>query len=289
MKTENSFVPDVEPDWEGLEEVIGLVAGRNVAVLTGAGCSTASGIPDYRGPETSKRERSPILYREFVGDASARRRYWARSAIGWPRLKLAKPNRAHEILAKWEQEGRIAGLITQNVDRLHTKAGSRAVVDLHGALAEVICLDCKQLDCRDRVQGEMRALNPNWASYIPVDGEIAPDGDAELPGEIPQEFDVPHCRSCGGVLKPNVVFFGENVAREVVDKAWSILYGAEALLVLGSSLTVFSGYRFVRAAAKEGIPVGIINLGETRGDGEANVRLRAEVGDALKRVDEHLR
>lgn len=287
--SKNPFLPTIEPDWAGFEELLTLVAGRRLAVLTGAGCSTASGIPDYRGPETIKKERRPILYREFVGDAAARRRYWARSALGWPKIKSARPNQAHHTLAAWEEKGRLSGLITQNVDRLHRRAGSREVVDLHGALEEVICLGCRAVSSRDELQERLKERNPGWARYLPDEREaIAPDGDVEIPAEITEAFEVPACRECGGVLKPNVVFFGENVARPVVDRAWEMLFGAEMLLVLGSSLTVFSGYRFVRAAAKEEIPVGIINIGPTRGDGEASVRLEARVGEALKMLDEHL-
>jgi NAD-dependent deacetylase sirtuin 4 len=251
--------------------------GSTVCVLTGAGCSTESGIPDYRGPGTMARARNPIQHRQFEQDAAWRARYWARSALGWPRVAGARPNPAHRALAElgWP-------IVTQNVDRLHHKAGSPVVIELHGALAEVVCLGCGSRVARDDFQVELLAANPGLARRVAADPaglgvEAAPDGDAELDGLAV----VPACRSCGGVLKPDVVFFGGNVPRERVDAASERVRTASALLVVGSSLTVFSGYRFVKRAAEWGIPVAIVNLGPTRGDPLAAMRVDAPAGELL--------
>lgn len=276
------FVPDTDSDLTRLPELVDLLDGATIAVLTGAGCSTASGIPDYRGPQTKNKDRSPILYTEFVRDPTARRRYWARSAIGWPRIRGAEPNDAHYHLAELERRGLLSGLITQNVDGLHAAAGSRRTIALHGSLAEVICLDCRTIVSRDDVQRRIERANPGWTDGL--GGEIAPDGDVELPDGVPDDFRVPDCTECGGILKPNVVFFGENVAKSTVERAWQIVHSADALLVVGSSLTVYSGFRFVRGADRRGLPVGIINLGKTRGDDHATVRVPARVGEALDRL-----
>lgn len=252
-----------------------------MVALTGAGCSTESGIPDYRGPETARRARNPIQYHEFVCSAGVRQRYWARSFVGWPRMADARPNPAHESLAALEQAGLLRGIITQNVDRLHHSAGSQRVVELHGALAEVRCMDCSHVESRHSLQARLAALNPGWAAH---GVEQAPDGDAELAGEMVQRFRVPGCVACGGPLKPHVVFFGENVPRPVVDRAWALLDEAEVLLVVGSSLTVFSGFRFVRRAAERKLPVAIVNLGPTRGDTLAQLRVDAQAGRLLPRL-----
>ncbi|MCA9630744.1 MAG: NAD-dependent protein deacetylase [Myxococcales bacterium] len=252
-------------------------------VLTGAGVSTESGIPDYRGPETARRARNPIQYKEFTSSVAGRQRYWARSVIGWPRFREASPNRTHSALAELERRGKVTGVITQNVDRLHTKAGGRELVELHGALAEVRCLGCGDLSCRDRLQERLLELNPGWDARRV---ELAPDGDAELGlGEV-EGFQLAACERCGGVLKPNVVFFGEGVPRPVVDRAWGLFDAADGLLVAGSSLVVFSGFRFVRRAAQEGKPVAIVNLGDTRGHEHAALTLNAPVGEVF---DELLR
>jgi NAD-dependent SIR2 family protein deacetylase len=263
---------------DDLEALVGLLRGRRVAVLTGAGCSTESGIPDYRGPGTRARARNPIQHRAFVGDAAMRARYWARSAIGWPRFSKARPNAAHLALAELEARGAIAGLVTQNVDRLHHEAGSHSVVELHGALADVRCLDCGAREGRADLQARLLAANPG---FVDRSFEIAPDGDAELPAEAVAGFVVPGCLACGGVLKPDVVFFGDNVPRPRVDASYAMVDEAEVLLVVGSSLTVFSGYRFVLRARERGIPVAIVNLGETRGDPHATIRVDARAGDVL--------
>jgi NAD+-dependent protein deacetylase sirtuin 4 len=258
--------------------LVDLLAGRRVVALTGAGCSTESGIPDYRGPETARRARNPIQYRGFLDSAAARRRYWARSFLGWPRMATARPNPAHLALAALERAGMLTGVITQNVDRLHHAAGSARVVELHGALAEVRCLGCGAIEDRDGVQARLTVLNPRSVTW-PV--EHAPDGDAELDDDTVADFAVAPCLGCGGVLKPGVVFFGESVPAPVVEAAWALLGESDALLVVGSSLTVFSGYRFVRRASERGMPVGIVNLGPTRGDAHAHVRVDARCGQAL--------
>jgi NAD+-dependent protein deacetylase sirtuin 4 len=260
-----------------IEALRHLTEGRRVVVLTGAGCSTESGIPDYRGPETARRARNPVQYRAFTSDPEARRRYWARSMIGWPRFQAARPNAAHHALAAAEEAGLIAGVITQNVDRLHHVGGSRQVVELHGALAEVRCLDCGALSCRAALQQRLEAQNPGWREEHAT---LAPDGDADAEA-LPADFTVTPCEGCGGVLKPNVVFFGEAVPRAVVDAAFRLFDEAEALLVVGSSLAVFSGYRFVRRAAERGLPIGIVNLGSCRGDAHAAARVDGPAGRVL--------
>ncbi len=273
------FVPSIPSDLSAIPELVELLDDKTAAVLTGAGCSTASGIPDYRGPETKDDDHNPIMYNDFVTDPAARRRYWARSAIGWPRIRRAEPNDAHRHLAELERRGRLTGIVTQNVDDLHEAAGCRAVLALHGSLSDVVCLACRTVIDRGDIQRRIERENPGWTDQH--GGRLAPDGDMELPEEIPPNFRVPHCTDCGGILKPDVVFFGENVAASIVDRAWEIVDDADALLVVGSSLTVYSGFRFVRGADRRGLPVAIVNLGSTRGDDHATLRVEARVGDAL--------
>jgi len=270
-----------------LAELIQLLRGRRVVALTGAGCSTESGIPDYRGPDTPPRTRPPIQHREFVDHAAARQRYWARSVLGWSRFSAAQPNPAHAALAELERRGVVAGVITQNVDGLHGAAGSRAVVELHGALARVRCLACSAVSTRDALQARLLAANPNWLERA-RSAQLAPDGDADLPDDLVAGFTVVDCEACGGTsgtpagtIMPDVVFFGGSVPRATLDAAWQLFDRAEVLLVIGSSLTVFSGFRFVRRAAERGVPVGILNRGPTRGDPHATVRLDARAGAAL--------
>lgn len=265
--------------------LIRLIRGSHVVVLSGAGCSTESGIPDYRGPKTRRKSNNPIQYRDFVSDAGARTRYRARSALGWPRIAEAEPNDGHRALAHLEQAGIVRGVITQNVDRLHQEAGSQHVVELHGALADVRCLNCGTLESRRGVQRRLLMLNPSWRDRT---AELAPDGDAELPAPAPHSFQVPDCRRCGGVLKPDVVFFGENVPHHRVEQAWQLFEEADTLLVVGSSLTVYSGYRFVLRAADEKRPVAIVNLGPTRGDDLACLRLDGRTGEVLPRLAQAL-
>jgi NAD+-dependent protein deacetylase sirtuin 4 len=257
-----------------IDELVSLLRNRKVAVLTGAGCSTESGIPDYRGPGTRDRARNPIQHRAFISDPIARARYWARSAVGWSRFSTVEPNAAHHAIAKMP----LTGLITQNVDRLHHRAGSSDVVELHGALAEVRCLACNTREDRDRLQSRILAMNPDFKV---TDAELAPDGDSEVET---RNFQVPACLQCGGILKPDVVFFGDNVPRPRVEQAFAMADAAEVLLVVGSSLTVFSGYRFVLRAAERGQKIGIVNLGETRGDPHAHVRVDGRAGEIMPRV-----
>lgn len=261
-----------------IEALAHLMRGRPTLVLSGAGISTESGIPDYRGPNGSLRTRRPMLYRDFVGSPDARRRYWARSALGWTRVGTAQPNAGHAAVARLELLGFVTGVITQNVDGLHQAAGSIRVLELHGSLAEVRCLSCGTLEMRDHLQARLLEENPAWASAAAV---AAPDGDAEAAVEIVASFSVPACLRCGGVLKPDVVFFGESVPRPRVEAGWKMLAGAEVLLVVGSSLAIFSGLRFVSQAARENKPVAIVNQGETRGDGVAAVRIEGRLGDVL--------
>ncbi|MGD9695511.1 MAG: NAD-dependent protein deacetylase [Thermoleophilia bacterium] len=251
------------------------LSGR-LMVLTGAGLSTDSGIPDYRGPGAPA--RMPMTYQEFTASEANRRRHWARAHVGWARMGGARPNAGHRALARLEQQGRVELLVTQNVDGLHEAAGSRRMIALHGRIADVVCLDCRRVTGRDAMQARMAALNPGWLARH---AEVAarPDGDVEL--EATEGFAVPACESCGGRLKPDVVFFGESVPRERVARSFAALERADALLVAGSSLTVMSGFRFVLAAAKAGTPVVIVNRGPTRGDDLATVRLEEGCSEFL--------
>lgn len=270
-----------------LRELVHLLRGRRVVVLAGAGCSTESGIPDYRGPEGSLKRRSPIQYGEFVRRPEARVRYWARSTVGWPRMAATRPNPAHRALADLEAGGVVAGIITQNVDGLHQAAGSRRVVELHGTLARVKCLECGQGERRDAFQQRLVAENASWLDAMErarSRAETAPDGDAELPPDVVAGFRVPGCPACGGMVKPDVVLFGENVPPDRVDDAWRLFFDGDALLVVGSSLTVFSGRRFIYRAEEEGVPIAVVNLGPTRADAVAATKVEDRVGRVLPRV-----
>jgi len=247
-------------------------------VLTGAGCSTASGIPDYRDAAGAWKSRPPVSFAEFTGSAASRRRYWARSLVGWRRVAAARPSLAHLALARLEHAGRIAVVTTQNVDGLHQKAGSRRVVDLHGRLDEVECLECGAVVSRHDVQALLEAWNPEHAAR---DAPAAPDGDARLAAD-PEGLTVPDCPACGGALKPRVVFFGEGVPRGRVEAALAGLDGCDAVLVVGSSLMVYSGYRFCLAAAERGLPIAALNLGRTRADALLALKVEAECGAALQ-------
>lgn len=270
---------------QAVDALAQLLFRRHALVLTGAGCSTESGIPDYRGPESIKKPRNPIQYRAFVTKPEARVRYWARSMLGWPRFRTFEPNAAHRALAALERNGTIRALLTQNVDRLHQKAGSRGVNELHGALQQTVCLDCGERGCRDGFQLRLRELNPGFER---LSIELAPDGDADLGEETLANFRVPPCETCGGVVKPDVVFFGENVPRPRVDAAFEALDAADVLLVVGSSLTIFSGYRFILRAKERGLPIAVVNLGPTRGDAHAQLRIDAPAGVVLPKLAELL-
>lgn len=276
-------------DPEATTALVDLLVGRRVVVLAGAGCSTESGIPDYRGPGSKGRRRQPMTYQEFVGGEAARARYWARSAVGWPRMAAARPNPAHYALSRLEEAGVIRGIITQNVDGLHHAAGSRRVVELHGSLAWIRCLGCGARVERGGFQERLYETNAAWAAWVRSlgaagDAESNPDGDVELPSWAVEGFRVPPCEACGGVLKPDVVFFGENVPRERVEEAWRLYEEGEVLLVVGSSLTVWSGRRFVDRAAREGVPVAVVNVGPTRADDVAALKVEARVGRVLPAV-----
>lgn len=256
-----------------------IAAHRRLFVLTGAGCSTGSGIPDYRDEQGAWKRTPPVTYQAFVGDGITRRRYWARSLVGWPRIAQAQPNAAHRALAALEARGRCSQLLTQNVDGLHQAAGSRAVIDLHGRLDAVVCLGCGASSSRADVQRRLAEANPAWAGLA---AGAAPDGDADLEDRDFATFQVPACDGCGGMLKPDVVFFGENVPRARVDAAMARLAQADAMLVVGSSLMVYSGLRFVHAAVRAQIPVAAVNLGRTRADDLLRFRMAAPCGDALR-------
>jgi len=274
-------------DLETLQPLLDLLRGRRVVVLAGAGCSTESGIPDYRGPDA--KPRAPMQYGEFVRSEAARVRYWARSAVGWPRFSAARPNAGHHALAALEEAGAVQGVITQNVDGLHHAAGSRRVVELHGSLASVRCLACGQASPRDEWQARLLAGNAEWARRLSGEVEQAPDGDAELPAWAMETFHVPACEACGGVIKPDVVFFGENVPAQRVEDAWRLFAEAEVLLVAGSSLTVCSGRRFIYRAQQDGVPIGIINIGPTRADEMAAAKVEGPLGRVLPRLADALR
>jgi len=270
-------------------ELVALLVGRRVAVLTGAGISTDSGIPDYRGPDSPP--SNPMTIRQFTTDPVFRQRYWARNHVGWRHMDETLPNAGHRALAALERAGAVAGIITQNVDLLHTKAGSSNVINLHGTYAQVICLGCGYTMTRAALAEHLEALNPGFIERAQAVGglEVAPDADAVIASAADiAGFRYLDCPCCGGMLKPNIVYFGESVPNEIVAQACSMVENAEALLVVGSSLTVFSGYRFVRHAAANGIPVGIVNRGPTRGDDLATVKLENGCSETLVLLTDEL-
>ena len=267
-------------------ELIALVANRRVAVLTGAGISTDSGIPDYRGPDSPP--SNPMTIRQFTSDPVFRQRYWARNHVGWRHMDETLPNAGHRAVAALERDGVVTGVITQNVDLLHTKAGSHNVVNLHGTYAQVICLNCGESMSRAALGEKLDALNPGFIERVGAASglAVAPDADAVVTDTA--SFRYLGCPACGGMLKPDIVYFGENVAKDVVEQAFSLVDAADALLVAGSSLTVFSGYRFVRHAAAHGIPVAIVNRGPTRGDDLATVKVDGGCSELLTLLAEEL-
>jgi NAD-dependent SIR2 family protein deacetylase len=267
-----------------LASLIELVAGGGVVVLSGAGLSTESGIPDYRGPTGRARKAEPMTYQRFVGSAEARRRYWARSHAGWRQIGLARPNAGHRAVAELEQRGLIEAIVTQNVDGLHQAAGARRVIELHGGLDRVVCLSCRERTRRTELESRLRSANPGWEAS----GQINPDGDTVLSDDQVEGFQVVDCAACGGLLKPDVVFFGENVPRTRVDECFARVAAARALLILGSSLTVRSGLRFVSKAAELGIPIAIVNQGPTGGDAQAALTLDAPLGATLTHLTDRL-
>lgn len=264
-----------------------LFESRRLVVLTGAGCSTESGIPDYRSPGGAWTRHKPIYYNAFVTKEEVRRYYWARSYRGWPRFAAAQPNAAHRALAELEADGRVHFLITQNVDDLHAEAGSRNLVQLHGRNRLVVCLGCREETMRVDLQQRLADSNMEWLRNAPWphlnadEADFAPDGDAAVAREAIGDFRIPPCERCGGVLKPAVVFFGETVPPEKVVLSMSKIDEAGALLVVGSSLTVWSGFRFVKRAAERGLPIAIVNIGPTRGDALATLKVESTCGATL--------
>jgi NAD-dependent SIR2 family protein deacetylase len=267
-------------------ELVALLTGRRVAVLTGAGLSTDSGIPDYRGPDSPP--SNPMTIRQFTSDPVFRQRYWARNHVGWRHMDDTRPNAGHRAVAALEHAGVVNGVITQNVDLLHTKAGSRNVINLHGTYARVICLSCGGSMSRAELAEQLDALNPGFTERVEALGglAVAPDADAMITDTA--SFRYLDCPACDGMLKPDIVYFGESVPKAVVQQAFSLVDGADALLVAGSSLTVFSGYRFVRHAAALGIPVAVVNRGPTRGDELATIKVEGGCSELLTLLAEEL-
>ena len=267
-------------------ELVALLRGRRIAVLTGAGISTDSGIPDYRGPDSPP--ANPMTIKQFTSSREYRQRYWARNHLGWRHMAQTQPNAGHRALADLERPGVPSGVITHNVDLLHTKAGSHTVINLHGTYAQVVCLGCGHTMSRAALAEQLEAANPGFAERAEKVGglAVAPDADAWVSDT--ESFRFIDCPSCAGMLKPDIVYFGESVAKEVVDQAYALVDESEALLVAGSSLTVFSGYRFVRHAAARGIPVAIINRGPTRGDDLATVKVDAGCSPILALLADEL-
>ncbi|SDS82773.1 NAD-dependent protein deacetylase [Pseudomonas granadensis] len=261
------------PTREHLETLQQLMGNGDFLVLTGAGISTPSGIPDYRDSEGVRRGRQPMMYQEFLAAPESRRRYWARAMLGWPRVRQARPNAAHEALAGLQRQGLISDLITQNVDTLHDQAGSHDVIELHGSLHRVLCLDCGQRSERDAIQQLMEQQNPYLAG---VDAVQAPDGDTLLDPAFEARFQVPHCPHCAGQrMKPDVVFFGENVAQHTAARAMNAAETAGGMLVVGSSLMAYSAFRLCRVIADHGKPLIAINLGKTRADELLDLKIEA--------------
>ena len=254
---------------------------RRIFVLTGAGCSTASGIPGYRGDDGQWTRPPPVTWQGFTGDPAVYRRYWARSHVGWPRFDRARPNQAHHALASLGARGPLSLVVTQNVDGLHQRAGSETVIDLHGRLDAVVCLGCGVRRPRASLQEQLDLLNPGWS---PGPAAAAPDGDADIADEAEHAYVPPHCPDCTGLLKPDVVFFGENVPRARYLAACEALELADAMLVAGSSLMVYSGFRFARMAHERGLPLAVLNRGVTRADALAGLRLEGDLGNTLARA-----
>jgi NAD-dependent SIR2 family protein deacetylase len=269
---------------DDLRALTSLLAAGRVLVLTGAGISTDSGIPDYRGPDGRAHNAAPMTYQRFTGSVIERRRYWARSHIGWQRIAEARPNVSHVAVARLGHAGLLAGVVTQNVDGLHGAAGSPDVIDLHGRLDVVVCLGCGARRPRLEVGLRLDAMNPGFRQAAVADTAIRPDGDIVLAEDVVAGFRTVDCRGCGGALKPDVVYFGEHVPRERFRAALDRLEASRALVVLGSSLTVGSGYRFVTAATRRDIPVAIVTRGVTRGDKHATLKLDAPLAEVVPAV-----
>ena len=254
-----------------------LNASSRLVALTGAGISTASGIPGYRDAEGNWQRKPPVTHQEFIGDEAVRKRYWARSMLGWPMMRAAQPNAAHLALASLEQRGRLAHLITQNVDGLHTAAGSTNVLELHGRLREVRCMDCDAAHAREWLQASLVAANPG---FLAAAATVAPDGDADLDADF-DDFELTPCTDCGGMLKPDVVFYGDSVPLPRARAALAAVEAADALLIIGSTVMVRSGYRLCEAAHAAGKPIAAINLGRTRADPLLSLKVQVDCGTAL--------
>ncbi|KAG8236776.1 hypothetical protein J437_LFUL016890 [Ladona fulva] len=287
QSTALNFVPKFSPakddDVKRLNEFI--FNTSKLFVLTGAGISTESGIPDYRSEHVGLYARSssrPVQYQQFIKSEDIRKRYWARNFVGWPRFSSFQPNISHRILSQWESLGKISCIVTQNVDRLHQKAGSKKVIELHGSGYEITCLTCKNVISRHQFQETLENFNEDLKSI--ASEIIRPDGDVEIPQELIDSFVLPSCESCGGNLMPNIVFFGDNVPSLRVDAVKKEVSNAESLLVLGTSLSVFSSYRIILQAVEEKKPIAIINIGPTRGDSHAKLKVSTKCGDVLPKL-----
>lgn len=277
--------PSAPPDPAQVQELQRFITlSKRLLVMTGAGISTESGIPDYRSEKVglyARTDRRPIQHRDFVRSASIRQRYWARNFVGWPRFSSHQPNPAHRALSQWERLGKLYWLVTQNVDALHTKAGSQRLTELHGCMHRVLCLNCGEQTKRTVLQQRLEALNPTWSAEA---HGVAPDGDVFLTEEQVQRFHVAACTRCGGPLKPDVVFFGDTVPRDKVDFVHRRVREADSLLVVGSSLQVYSGYRFILTARDHQLPIAILNIGPTRSDGLASLKLDSRCGELLPHI-----
>ncbi|XP_076472917.1 NAD-dependent protein lipoamidase sirtuin-4, mitochondrial-like [Babylonia areolata] len=293
LSTSTKTLPFVPRSEEASEQDVSQLTefvsrAKRLFVLTGAGISTESGIPDYRSEgvglyATSKNR--PVNYADFLNSSEIRQRYWARNYVGWPRFSSFLPNQAHRILSQWENAGKIHWLVTQNVDALHYKAGSSQVTELHGSAHRVVCLSCHSKVPRIAVQAQIKALNPDWHAHS---SQMAPDGDISLTPEQVQGFKVPECQRCGGILKPEIVFFGDNVPRTTVNFTFDRLGESDAMLVAGSSVEVYSGFRLANRAAESHIPIAILNIGQTRADKLASLKIRSRCGHTLQRVHDAL-
>ncbi|XP_005110147.1 NAD-dependent protein lipoamidase sirtuin-4, mitochondrial [Aplysia californica] len=282
----NKFVPECrnvsEVDLQNLQEFLN--THRNLFILTGAGISTESGIPDYRSEGVGLYATSttrPVQYADFLKSADIRKRYWARNYVGWPRFSSFQPNAAHYILSDWERKGRVHWLVTQNVDALHFKAGSQHVTELHGSAHRVVCLSCSLKLSRHSMQKMIKDQNPGWVAEADA---VRPDGDVNLESEKVKSFQVPPCPSCGGVLKPEITFFGDNVPKDTVHFVLDKMFKSDALLVIGSSLEVYSGFRFINRASSHGMEIAILNIGGTRGDKHATIKVSGRIGDVLQQL-----
>ncbi|XP_078039864.1 NAD-dependent protein deacylase Sirt4 isoform X2 [Augochlora pura] len=281
-----TFVPKCEPtkdsDITRLKEIINV--HNNICILTGAGISTESGIPDYRSESVglyARSNRRPVLYKDFCTNNAVRRRYWVRNYVGWPRFSSLKPNNAHKLLKKLEDTQKVRCIVTQNVDNLHAKAGSRRVIELHGTAFKVMCLNCDKKICRYYLQETFDSLNPNFNVTTQM---IRPDGDVDLSQEKVENFIVPNCTNCGGILKPDIVFFGDNVPRRTVESVQYNVKHSDLLLILGSTITTYSAYRIALQANNIGIPIAILNIGPTRADNLAIIKVEGRCGEVLSKI-----